>query len=239
MKAISEEDLRKAAKLHMAMLALPEPRKAVHFLTPVEVAAILGEDPKALHRARAAQEEALAKGAPIEEGSLASIPFLYEKKRAKYTPQSIIDHLAFKAEAQKVKVIRIKAATAKAGPAVHSFAAGFQSWTATATPLDTWPFSIQPDGRPIDLVAAIALGITTGKAARLTIREFATTLSDAASRAFHNEEARVIKRISKPMRETKKPDAPEKKSAKPPKDSKAPEKKETRKSRWDEPGGPI
>lgn len=73
---------------------------------------------------------------------------------------------------------------------------GFQSWRASATPLEHWQFSIQRDGRPMDLCAAIIAGKLTGKAEALTIREFCDRVADAASRAFHQAEARALDRVT-------------------------------------------
>lgn len=59
---------------------------------------------------------------------------------------------------------------------------GVQSWlaSASATPLEHWPFSIQRDGRPMDLCVAIIAGKLTGKAEALTIREFGDRMAKTA-----------------------------------------------------------
>jgi hypothetical protein len=232
LKTKTPGQIKKGGELLASIMALPKEAKLAYVLTASEVAVILGHEVKEIHRARQDQDEIIDAGGKLDRLSLHSIPAALVNKKYRYQPAEVEAYLKAIEDSMKVKVIRIAKATA--APAL-----GFQSWLAQATPLETWPFSIQPGGRPMDICAAIALGKTTGKAVRLTIREFATALSDAASRSFHNEEAREIKRISKPKREPKKPDEQKKKAAKAPKESKAPEDKEGRKSRWDEPGGPI
>jgi hypothetical protein len=66
---------------------------------------------------------------------------------------------------------------------------GFQSWLGHATPLETWPFTIRGDGRPVDMAEALATGQLSGIAERLTLREFGAKLADASSAAFHEAEA--------------------------------------------------
>lgn len=65
---------------------------------------------------------------------------------------------------------------------------GFQSWLANATPMGTWPFSIQLDGRPMDICAAILTGRLTGVSERPTIHEFGERAAVASSKAFHDAE---------------------------------------------------
>lgn len=71
---------------------------------------------------------------------------------------------------------------------------GFQAWTAIATPVDEWPFSIRADGRPMDLCAAIALGELTGVAERLTLRQFSERLAHASGQAFQEHERDALMR---------------------------------------------
>ena len=68
---------------------------------------------------------------------------------------------------------------------------------ATAMPMDQWPFSIQEDGRPMDMFLAIEAGLLTGKAERLTLREFGTRLADASSNAFARVEADELRNASR------------------------------------------
>lgn len=69
---------------------------------------------------------------------------------------------------------------------------GFGAFMQTATGADTWAFSIQNDGRPMDLYGAILDNKLTGHAERLNLREFADRLADAASQAGSNQEADEI-----------------------------------------------
>ena len=75
---------------------------------------------------------------------------------------------------------------------------GFQAWTAIASPVDEWPFSIRADGRPMDICAAILLGKLTGDVERLTLQQFSERLADAVWRAFHEEErAELLREIER------------------------------------------
>lgn len=81
-------------------------------------------------------------------------------------------------------------------PAAPTAMRGFQSWLGHATPLETWPFTIRGDGRPVDLAEALATGQLSGIAERLTLREFGARLADASSAAFHEAEAASLGRPS-------------------------------------------
>lgn len=65
---------------------------------------------------------------------------------------------------------------------------GFQSWLSYGDAASTWPFCIQPDGRPLDMCEALVTDRLTEDACRLTIGEFATTLADAVSKAHTRNE---------------------------------------------------
>ena len=92
------------------------------------------------------------------------------------------------ANAQKI-ASKAKGGNEAARNATHR---GFSTFMQTATAADTWPFSIQKDGRPMDLYAAILDDKLTGEAERLNLREFSTRLADAASQAYADEEAKAL-----------------------------------------------
>lgn len=66
-----------------------------------------------------------------------------------------------------------------------------------AMPVETWPFAIQRDDRPMDMCAAIVAGKLTGKAEALTLRAFSERVADASARAFHLAEARELDRVAR------------------------------------------
>jgi len=189
-------DIAKGLTLLAALRAKPEDQKMSAAFSVAEASLILGETQKALHRARAARDEELAKEskdrASIDPLSLESIACVPVSMKFKYPASEIEDYLAPFEAAVEAKRKQVR-------PALPPIL-GFQSWLASATPLERWPFSIQKDGRPMNLCAAIVAGKLTGKAESLTIREFGERVADAASRAFHHTEARVLKRIR--MKET-------------------------------------
>lgn len=163
-------------------------------MTVDEVCTILNKSSKTLQRARNARD-ALKVGEVADGTSLASIP---------YIPPGP-DALACAYLMSEIKAYwrrRIKAAQSEVEaepiPVVQGIgaASGFQSFLASALPIDTWPFSIQADGRPMDMFLAIELGLLTGNAERLTLREFGDRLCDAASASFHRSEADELRSVT-------------------------------------------
>lgn len=164
-------------------------------MTVDEVCTILNKSPKTLQRARDARD-ALEKGKEADGTSLASIP---------YIPPGP-DGLSYAYRMSEIKAFwhrRITAAQseveAEPFPAVQGIGTvhGFASFMASAMPTDTWPFSIQADGRPMDMFLAMELGLLTGKAERLTLREFGDRLSDAASSGFHGSESDELRSVTR------------------------------------------
>lgn len=193
-KIRSAKELAQGAALIAALQAMPELVKEQKLFTVAEVAAILDEDPKQIHRAREKVESGPKEDdEPISETDLESIPFVKVGLKYKYPAPGIEQYLndrmaAFNKTKKKIQGM------------MRGSTLGFQTWLAEASPLEKWPFSIQADGRPMDMCAAIILGKTTGDAESLTIREFGTRAADAALRAFHDAEAEaVIGVVSKPV----------------------------------------
>jgi len=166
-----------------------------------------GEDPKQIHRARERVEneeilrarEKLEKGehigqqrTHIKDTDLESIQFVKKGLKYRYPARAVEKYLDDCKNAANATALKIQ--SMKRGGIY-----GFQSWLTEATPLDQWPFSIQPDGRPMDMCAAIALDKLTGEAESLTIREFGERVADAVSHSFHDDEAVALDEItSKP-----------------------------------------
>ncbi|MQA20937.1 MULTISPECIES: hypothetical protein [Rugamonas] len=177
-----------------ALREKPADQKMAAAFSVAEASLILGETQKALHRARAARDEELAKKPtdrrPIDPLSLESIACVQVSKKFKYPASEIEDYLARFEEAVAGKKRLVRSAM----PPIL----GFQSWMATASPVETWPFSIQRGGRPMDMCAAIIAGKLTGKAEDLTLREFSERLADASARAFHLAQARALDRVARP-----------------------------------------
>jgi hypothetical protein len=73
---------------------------------------------------------------------------------------------------------------------------GFSAFMQSATGADTWPFSIQPDGRPLDLYSAILDGKLSGDAERLNLHEFAGRLVLAASLAHSDSEVDALEAVA-------------------------------------------
>ena len=170
-----------------ALEEMPAAVRAVKFYSVSEVAAMISPDPKQLHRARAAQQLAIDNGTRIEPGSLESISCVsVGKGRFEYSAEAIHNYLRGKRAQEKERELKIQALTGL------NAVLAFQTWLCEASPMDTWPFSIQADGRPIDLCAAIIADKLTGEAERLTLREFGERAADAASRAFHRAEAEAL-----------------------------------------------
>lgn len=96
------------------------------------------------------------------------------------------------AERAKEKPIAVEKHRELRAAAANSTHRGFSAFMQSATGADTWPFSIQPDGRPLDLYSAILDGKLTGNAERLNLHEFADRLAVAASRAHSDNEADAI-----------------------------------------------
>jgi hypothetical protein len=165
-------------------------------MTVDEVCTILDKNPKTLKRARDARDETLVAGKNPDGTSLASIP---------YIPPGP-DGLAYAYLMSEIKAYWLRRITAAQAaveaepiPVVQGFGTvhGFASFMASALPTDTWPFSIQADGRPMDMFLAMELGLLTGKAERLTLREFGDRLSDAASSGFHGSEAAELRNVTR------------------------------------------
>jgi len=165
-------------------------------MTVDEVCTLFNKGPKTLKRARDARDETLSAGRVPDGTSLASIPYIPPGPDG-------LSYAYLMSEIKAFRLRRIKAAQSEVEaepiPVVQGIGAarGFQSFMASALPTDTWPFSIQADGRPMDMFLAMELGHLTGKAERLTLREFGDRLSDAASSGFHGSEADELRNVTR------------------------------------------
>lgn len=196
----TKRELEKAAALLETLRSLSDAEKDDLDFSVAEVAAMTGEDPKQIHRARERVEneeilrarEKLEKGehigqqrTHIKDTDLESIQFVKKGLKYKYPARAVEKYLDDCKKAADATALKIQ--SMKRGGIY-----GFQSWLTEAMPLDQWPFSIQPDGRPMDMCAAIALEKLTGEAESLNIREFTERIADMASRSFHDTQAVAI-----------------------------------------------
>lgn len=175
----------------------PDPASQWIDMSVPDVCTLLNRSAKTLSRARDARDEAHKNSAPIDGRSLASIDYIppsSDSAEFRYQMSEIKEYWRRRIGAAKAAVL------AESGPAPTLSLRrtdGFAEFMATAMPVDTWPFAIQDDGRPMDMFLAIESGCLTGKAERLTLREFGTRLADASSRAFALFEAEEMRRIAR------------------------------------------
>lgn len=183
-----KEILEHAAKLE-ALMSISPLVKSFYFFEAGDVAALLKVDTKTLQRKRSERDAALAAGREIHPLDIASIPYVPPAPTVKYTAQAIEDYLRRLNDGAS-------APRHEKGPAfsIGAVFTGFQAWTAIASPIDDWPFSIRADGRPMDICAAILRRELTGQAERLTLRQFSERLADASGKAFQEAEKAELKR---------------------------------------------
>lgn len=180
-------DPNKMAAMGLVRKALREIPKEDLATVPFSVgavAALLDKDPKTLHSARVTREEMLDEKKVIPPLSLESIPYAGTPAAATYMALDLVEYLDRLALAPTLRGWEQN--LPKSYPELNlprSFL-GFQSWLAHAEVTELWPFAIQPDGRPMDVIAAI-LSEQVGDDVRwLTIREFSTMAADAASQVY-------------------------------------------------------
>ena len=173
-------------------------------LSSPEAAAFLGVSERKMQEERSQAKEAKDNGFPINPAELRSIPF-GDTGMIQYSAFHLLEYLdrtSFEVGSGRRMPDHLKGAgarTKKVEPddaVIQALTAGtvsrFMGWMQTTNAEATWPFSIQSDGRPLDLHTAMVEGKLTEKAERLNIREFANMLADAASSAFFKADAIVL-----------------------------------------------
>lgn len=208
-------------EVRRALRAIPKEDLATVPLSVGAVVVLLDKDPKTLHTARKKRAKMLEAGAKILPLELESIPFAGTPTAATYMALDLVEYLDRKALAPTLHVWEQTLPQSYPNLQLPRSFLGFQSWLARAEVTDLWPFSIQGDGRPMDLIAAI-LNDTVGDDLRwLTIREFGTLAADTASQAFHDKEKGALTSLpTEPVA------------------TELAEKADER-DRWKEPGGPL
>jgi hypothetical protein len=191
------KDIESHAARIAALMAIRPEVKQNYFFEVGDACALLGVDAKTLQRKRKLRDALLEKGEDPDPLDLSSIPYVPPRPSVKYSAQDLEDFL--KRLYAATKSHRVKLAVAP-GKRLAVAVLGFQTWMASASPIDTWPFSIQPDGRPMDLCAAIITGKLTGNAERMTLRAFAERVADVAAQAFQKAEAGEVEMASKPAK---------------------------------------
>lgn len=197
----SAQDIVEHAAKIAALQAIPPSVKPICFYEVGDVAAMLKVDPKTLKRRRDERDAALKSGAEINPLSIASIRYAPPNPTVKYSAEELENYL-MRLAAASASPRNVNSADHSSERQASAFM-GFQTWMSIATPVDTWPYSIQSDGRPMDMCAAIILGAMTGAAERLTLRQFSERLADASARAFQErerEELEVVARVPNPQR---------------------------------------
>ena len=211
-------------KAQIAMRALlrsiPEEEKMSYEVSVASTCVLLQCDPSTLYEARRKRTDWEKKRQPIPPLDLASIPFI-KKKQPVYTAFDLLAFIDKTAQARGLKLADQD--NPRKYPGAVGAVLGFQTWLGAAGPKEQWPFAIQKDGRPRDLIAAQLAGDASEDFEWLTIREFGDRCADAASRGASVKEKRSIRvAAQKPEQEASKP---------------APDNE--RRLRWSEPGGPI
>jgi hypothetical protein len=158
---------------------MPSKRRKFTMLSAIEASVLLKISIGTLDRARSKRRDLEQAGERIPATSHASIPFARsgDEGPVQYFAQDIVKFLKRLRKASDSTESLISAAPLPLNTE------GIRCWLATANATDTWPFSIQPGGRPLDFMDAISQNILTGDARRLTLREFGNQLGDAAAAA--------------------------------------------------------
>lgn len=215
------------------IMALTEDVQKITRLSELDAAAFLGYSQSSLAHKRAEQGRLSAAERDMKcVGSIPCFPEpvveyrLYDLVQFKLRQEPVTGRGRVRSEETKKKASdTFKANAAKrekdrkdrldANTAANATRRGFGEFMQSALGADTWPFSIQPDGRPMDLYSAILDGKLTGRAERLNLREFGDRLATASDKALSNFEANEIASVAllpKAQKKTLKPQTSGKKA---------------------------
>lgn len=219
--AIDPNKVAAMAEIRKALRAIPKEDLATFPLSVGAVSVLLDKDPKTLHAARTTRDELLETKKPIHPLWLESIPYAGTANAATYMALDLVEYLDRLALAPTLKPWEQKLPASYPSLKMPRSFLGFQSWLARAGATELWPFAIQRNGRPMDLIAAILMDGVGDEARWMTIREFSELAADTASREFHEDQRAELG--SAPGSQLKREGAQ-------PTDSR---------DRWSEPGGPI
>lgn len=169
---------------------LGEAGRSIVRVSTTVLAAILDREPRAIEQDRKKLRDARELKLPVDPLHPCSIPFgepTAEGREIEYYLSDVIEFL----QRRSASVDRSHL-PGHDPVSVIILPRGIHRWMSEASPAETWGFSIQPDGRPMDLSQAIATSNLTENAERLTLREFGTRLADASSASFHDSEAAAL-----------------------------------------------
>ena len=171
----------------------PEERKTT-LVTQATAAIFLDVDDKTLNAARTARINALSSTPPtvIHPLKLASIHFVDIQPRPKYSAQELLNYIDRLEHAGQLHPTSQKHAIKYPEKIRPRILIGFQTWMATATAEEEWPFCIQADGHPMEWLTAIASDKTTDDVRWLTIRGFAELATSTAQARSAKAEGVVI-----------------------------------------------
>jgi hypothetical protein len=167
------------------MADMPSTQRELTMLSAIEASVLLKISIGTLDRARSKRRDLEQNGELIPPTSHASIPFARsgDEGPVQYFAQDVVEFLT------RLRQASMAAATRPAVAPLPINVEGIRGWLASADATETWPFSIQSGGRPLDLMDAISLNVLTGEARRLTLQEFGKELGEAASAAFRATES--------------------------------------------------
>jgi hypothetical protein len=183
---------KEVAAAQKVLESIPERLLESRLYSQTEACNVLDKDAKTLKSAR---NKRIAQGvnvSSIHPLDLASIHFVVADDVEAYPAIELINYIKRKGFARRLSI------NAQIDPKMYAETIrpttllGFQTWLGTASVKDTWPFCIQPSGRPVDFVAALVLGQTTNDIRWLTIREFSTMAADTAAYAHVSVEQTVV-----------------------------------------------
>ncbi|RQO58482.1 hypothetical protein DBR47_12275 [Paucibacter sp. KBW04] len=214
------ERMKAQIAMRALLRAIPDEEKMSYEVSVASTCVLLQCDPSTLYEARRKRTDWEKKKQPIPPLDLASIPFI-KKKQPVYTAFDLLAFIDKTAQARGLKLADQD--NPRKYPGAVGAVLGFQTWLGAAGPKEQWPFAIQKDGRPLDLIAAQLAGEAAEDFEWLTIREFGERCANAASIAASSKEARSMRALTR----------------KPQRASADPTSEKERGKQWDQPGGAI
>ena len=188
------ERMKAQIAMRKLLRSLPEDEKKSYEVSVSSACVLLQRDPSTLFEARRKRAEWEDKKQPISPLDLASLRFI-KKSPPVYTAFDLLEFIDRTAFARGLKLADQD--DPNKYPGAVGAVLGFQTWLGNATAAQQWPFVIQPDGRPRDLIAAQLAGEAGEDFEWLTIREFGERCAHAASQASSSNEAEVIADVAR------------------------------------------
>lgn len=176
--------------------AMSPAQRDLTMLSAIEASVLLKISIGTLDRARSKRRDLEQAGELIAPTSHASIPFARsgDEGPVQYFAQDVVDFLTRLRGAS-----RQSNAPREPAPLMAKLE-GIRCWMLAADAEETWPFSIQRDGRPVDFMDALSHGLLTSQAQRLTLRDFARQMADVVAAQFASSENTGLRRESEAAR---------------------------------------